>query len=75
MARKRGSELQVVHPNCAGIDIGSSSHFVAVDPAHNDEPVRSFGSFTDELEAMAQWLCECGVDIVAMESTGGPSPR
>lgn len=70
MARKRGSELQVVHPNCAGIDIGSSSHFVAVDAARNDEPVRSFGSFTDELEAMAQWLRECGVDIVAMESTG-----
>ncbi len=70
MGRKRRSELQVVHPNCAGIDIGASSHYVAVDPARCDEPVREFGNFTDELEAMAGWLHECGVDIVAMESTG-----
>ena len=35
-----------------------------------DDPVRHFGAFTDELEALAQWLCECGVRVVAMESTG-----
>ena len=64
MGRKRRSELQVVHPHCAGIDIGSSSHFVAVDPARSDEAVRCFGSFTDELEAMGWWLRECGVDMV-----------
>jgi transposase len=34
-----------------------------------DDPVRHFGAFTDELEALAQWLCECGVRVVAMEST------
>lgn len=34
-----------------------------------DDPVRHFGTFTDELEALAQWLCECGVRVVAMEST------
>jgi len=70
MGRKRRSELQVVHPDCAGIDIGSSAHYVAVDPTRSDEPVRCFGSFTDELEAMGRWLRECGVDIVAIESTG-----
>jgi len=62
--------LEVIHPDCAGIDIGGSRHFVAVDPARSEEPVQSFGSFTDELERMGRWLHECGVEVVAMESTG-----
>lgn len=70
MARKVTQQLEIVHPDCAGIDIGGSKHFVAVDPARSDEPVRSFGSFTDELERMGRWLHECGVRVVAMESTG-----
>ena len=59
-----------MHPNCAGIDIGKTTHFVAVDESATERPVRTFGSFTDDLEAMAQWLRSCGVDIVALESTG-----
>jgi len=70
MARKVTRRLEVVHPDCAGIDIGGSRHHVAVDPGLCDEPVRSFGSFTDELERMGRWLHECGVRLVAMESTG-----
>lgn len=70
MTRKVRQRLEVVHPDCAGIDIGGSKHFVAVDPGSSDEPVRSFGSFTDELERMGRWLQECGVRVVAMESTG-----
>ena len=35
----------------------------------SDEPVRSFGSFTRDLEEMAAWLASCGVTKVAMEST------
>ena len=66
--RKRGFEL--AHPNAAGIDIGSASHFVAVPPDRADEPVREFRSFTEDLEALAEWLGACGVDTVAMESTG-----
>lgn len=67
-ARKR--ELSVMHPNAAGIDIGSGSHYAAVGPGRGDDAVREFGCFTDDLEAMAQWLLERGVDVVAMESTG-----
>jgi transposase len=70
MGRKTTQRLTIVHPDCAGIDIGGKSHFVAVDPALSDEPVRSFDSFTDDLERMGDWLSECGVTIVAMESTG-----
>jgi transposase len=62
--------LSLTHPNAAGIDIGSASHFVAVPPDRDDEPVREFASFTGDLERLADWLTECAVDIVAMESTG-----
>ena len=71
MARKsrRTRRLRVVNPDCAGIDIGKDRHFVAVDPERSEEPVRSFGSFTRDLEEMAAWLASCGVTKVAMEST------
>ena len=62
--------LEVVHPDCAGIDIGKRKHYVAVDPSRFDEPVCNFGTFTTDLQAMAQWLTSCGVREVAMESTG-----
>ena len=62
--------LRITHPNAAGIDIGSAAHFVAVPPERDDEPVREFPSFTVDLNAIADWLAACGVDTVAMESTG-----
>jgi transposase len=42
--------LTITHPNAAGIDIGSASHFVAVPPDRDDEPVREFPSFTADLQ-------------------------
>lgn len=72
MGRKRGNQrrLEIVHPDCAGIDIGKRRVYVAVGPERSEESVRNFGTFTDEYEALAQWLDECRVRIVAMESTG-----
>ena len=70
MGRKRQQAMQVVHPNCAGIDVGKSSHYVAVAETAAERPVRTFGSFTEDLEDMAAWLLSCGVDIVALEATG-----
>ena len=67
---KRGAEFTITHPRAAGIDIGSASHFVAVPPESSDEPVREFASFTSDLNELADWLKTCGVDTVAMESTG-----
>ena len=43
---------------------------MAVPPDRDIEPVREFASFTAELHRLAEWLTECGVDTVAMESTG-----
>jgi transposase len=66
--RKREDEW--VFPNAAGIDVGASSRWVAVPKHLADEPVREFGAMTDDLNALADWLVACGVDTVALESTG-----
>ncbi len=70
LAAKPQAPLRITYPNAAGIDIGSASHFVAVPPDRDDDPVREFPSFTCDLHAVADWLSSCGVDTVAMESTG-----
>lgn len=62
--------LDVVHPNAAGIDIGNESHYVAVPPDRDAQPVRQFACFTEALQQMAGWLKSCGIDTVAMQSTG-----
>ena len=68
-SRRRIRELPVVHRCAAGIDVGSTFHVVAVPPEH-DDPVQSFQSFTGDLHSLADWLHECGVTTIAMESTG-----
>lgn len=62
--------LDVVHHNAAGIDIGNESHYVAVPPDRDAKPVRQFACFTEDLRRMTEWLKSCGVDTVAMQSTG-----
>ena len=41
--------LDVVHANAAGIDIGKESHYVAVAPKRDPNPVRQFACFTENL--------------------------
>ena len=64
------AELSRVSLNAAGIDVGASSHFVAVPEDRWDQPVREFEAFTADLYRLADWLAECRVETVAMESTG-----
>jgi transposase len=62
--------LQMINPNTAGIDVASEEMWVCV-PADRGEPnVRTFGAFTADLEALADWLRQCRITSVAMESTG-----
>jgi transposase len=63
-------ELQHVNLDAAGIDIGSTSHFVCVPAGRDKEAVREFESFTKDLHELADWLKKCKVKTVAMESTG-----
>ena len=62
--------LTVVHPDAAGIDAGSRSHFVAVPGDRDPQPVREFGSWTADLKRMGQWLKACKIRTVAIQSTG-----
>ena len=64
------AELKQVNVNAAGIDVGATMHFVCVPQGRDPQPVRSFGAFTADLEAIADWLRACGVTTVAMEATG-----
>ncbi|MEN8131073.1 MAG: IS110 family transposase [Pseudomonadota bacterium] len=66
----KGNTFSTIHPDAAGIDIGSQFHVVAVSPEHDSEPVRSFQSFTGDLYHLADWLISIGITTVAMESTG-----
>jgi transposase len=65
--------LSIKHPNAAGIDIGGASHYVAVPSdrvGKGESAVREFGPHTEDLVAIADWLCACRIDTVALESTG-----
>jgi transposase len=62
--------LQPIHLNAAGIEVGVRRHFVAVPERRDTVSVREFGTCTTNLEALADWLKQCGVDTVAMESAG-----
>ena len=64
------SSMNLINPDAAGIDIGSSFHFVCVPEGRDEQCVRRFESFTRDLQALAQWLKQCKVKTVAMESTG-----
>ncbi len=68
--RKLDRNLPVMRPNAGGIDVGATEVFVAVPADRDTESVRSFPTFTQDLHALADWLQQCRVDTVAMESTG-----
>ena len=77
--RRCPEPLRVTHPHAAGIDIHAAIHWVAVPPGdappapdhapHLLAHVRSFGTCTADLMALADWLTRCGVTTVAMESS------
>lgn len=62
--------LPIINARAAGIDIGSRIQVAAVPPELSSEPVRTFQSFTGDIERMADWLVSVGITTVAMESTG-----
>lgn len=63
-------DWEPINPHAAGIDIGSREHYACVPPTPGQKTVRPFGTFTSDLEAMADWFSACGVTSVAMEATG-----
>jgi transposase len=68
--KKLDPGLSIVHPDAGGIDVGNESHFVAVPPDRDENPVREFGSWTADLIRMATWLKQCRISTVAIQATG-----
>jgi len=72
-ARRLSSDrvgLEMIHPDAAAIDVGNQTHFVAVPPGRDAEPIREFGCWTAALWEMAGWLKGHGIKTVAMQATG-----
>lgn len=67
---KQVEPIEIVHPNAAGLDIGANEIWVCVPPDRDEEPVRPYGTFTPDLQRLADWLVACRIDTVALESTG-----
>jgi transposase len=62
--------LPVLQPMVAGVDVGSTQHWVCGPARADGAPnVRVFGTTTVQLNELADWLVEQGVKSVAMEST------
>jgi transposase len=66
--------MQVVHARCCGLDVHKKSVVACVLLTQPDGAVRretaTFGTMTEELLALADWLDRLGVTHVALESTG-----
>lgn len=58
--------LRIVHPHAAAVDVHSNNHVARVGP----ENVRTFGAYSADLAALADWLKAVGVTSVVLESTG-----
>ena len=43
----RSAQPNIMHPDAAGLDIGSTEVYVAVDPKRDPDPIRNFPTFTD----------------------------
>ena len=69
-ARPNAQGLPVIQSDTAGIDIGATALFAAVPSDRDPHPVRTFGVFTEDLRALADWLGQCRIRSVALESTG-----
>jgi transposase len=72
-AAEEMERLEPVHRRAAGIDIGSAENYVAVPPetvAPGESPVRVFGVFSEQQDALVEWLRSCQITTVAMEATG-----
>jgi transposase len=62
--------MEVIHKNCAGLDVHKKVVVAAILVEGRAKEIRSFGTMTADLLGLSDWLMSCGVTHVAMESTG-----
>src|SRR5262245_19379340 len=58
--------FHVVHPHAAAVDVHSDNHVACIGP----DQVRTFGAYSADLAALADWFTQAGVTSVVLESTG-----
>jgi len=75
MTRREDSRIiRIVHPICCGLDVHKESVSACVifpnDTGEEQYDVKIFGTFTDDLMRLRDWLAGHHCPVVAMESTG-----
>jgi transposase len=67
---KKTVSMPLINPNAAGIDVGDTLFTVAVPEGRDTVRVKEFGAFTCDLRSISEWLQQCQIETIAMESTG-----
>ena len=66
--------MEVVYERCCGLDVHKKSVVAClITPSPDGKPIketRSFGTMTEDIVSLCEWLDEAGCTVVAMESTG-----
>jgi len=62
--------MHKVNPHAAGVDIGAHEIMACIPEGENQQLVRAFGTYTADLQTLADWFIDHGIETVAMESTG-----
>ncbi len=69
-AEPRWAELPRIHPDAAGLDVHAGEIVACVPCDRTEQPIQVFGTYTPDLQKLANWLQACGIKTVAMEATG-----
>jgi transposase len=62
--------MRKINPHAAGVDIGAHEIMACVPDGDDQQIVRAFGTYTADLDALADWFVDRDIQTVAMESTG-----
>jgi len=62
--------MRTVTPHAAGVDLGAHEIVACVPDGEDQQIVRTFGTYTADLQTLADWCVDRGIQTVAMESTG-----
>jgi len=68
--KKNRKVLEQINHHAAGADMASEEVVVCVGEGVDEEPIRTFGTTTAQLNKAGEWMLSCGIDTVAIEATG-----
>ena len=62
--------MDVIYKRCCGIDVHKDMLMVCIFTSVRKKEIRKFGTMTDDIMEIVQWLKETKCNVAAMESTG-----